>query len=100
MTVFLDDHVALASEDTSGSEFLVEVLNDGGRTNKKGSSGISDGLSRVQGLSVDANGINVEFPIGLRSERNESEVSSVVGRVNTTKDQLTTLTIVSLLSLW
>lgn len=91
VTVLLDEHVALTSEDSSGSELVVDLLDDGRRSNEERCSGVGNGFALVQGVRAKSDGVNVELPVSLRGKGNESEVSGVVSRVNTSENQLSTI---------
>jgi len=91
LSIRVDELIALASEDSSGSDSGVDLLDDGGGTSKERCSSISDGsaVGAVGASSADRDAINVELPVGGVGNRSVGERTSVTAWVSTSKSEFT-----------
>lgn len=71
-----------------GAHLLVEEVGEGGwEGNERGSSVKDDtGLGQLSSLVAEADGVEVNLPVCLASQRNLGQLASIVALINTTKD--------------
>lgn len=80
----------LAVEALLGTDFLVEELSHGGWEGNERGSGVEDDTSvlKLSSVRTEGNGIQINLPVSLTSQRDGGDVASVVRLVDATENSL------------